>query len=86
MVLRIRIIFISRASVFLFEDAHGIFQLSLYHEGAVIPVLLQQKSNYIIIRNLDESSHKIRIEATDTKSSTIIFLSYQRKSNEKQQE
>ena len=33
----------------------------------MIRVRLQQKSNYVVIRNLHKSTHKIRIEATDIK-------------------
>ena len=59
--------FLSLASLIFFEDAYAIFEPSLYHEGEVIPVLLQQKCNCVIIKNLGKSSHKIRIEATGTK-------------------
>ncbi len=33
----------------------------------MLPVLLQQNSNCVIIRNRDKSSHKIRTEAMGTK-------------------
>ena len=68
-VFRVRVIFIFifRTSVFLLEDAHGIFQPSLYHKDKKIRVLLQQKSNYVIIRILRKLFHKINIEAMDTK-------------------
>jgi hypothetical protein len=50
------------------------FETSLHYNGAVIPVLLQAKVNYVIIRNLDKASHKITIEATAIKDLVHYFL------------
>lgn len=60
---------------------YGIFQLSLRHETAVIFVLLQPKNDGVIIRNVDKSCYKIRIEATVTTEPdpNVLLLSTKQK-------
>jgi hypothetical protein len=61
----------SETLFFFVEDAYGIPELPLHHEGTMISDLPQQKCNSIVIKNLDKSCYKVHVKNSQKRADCV---------------